>query len=265
MNNQITALCQELDMPHEISAEAASVDISQISRHIDTLISPEINDEVYKTIAADIGEDPRGIRTLALHLTAALKSRELYDQRGINNAIFIDTMKCFSRFVREYTAQYDHYGFNTGFWSWRQLSLKLFRLGVLEFETTEREGKKVLSVHIPSDAVMTKEALACSYKWAAEFFNNYEYEYIYCDTWLLSPALKDMLPEGSRILNFMADYEILSTAPDAKDFMTRVYVKEYPDYASLPENTSLQRAVKKHLLAGGKVGNAFGRYRPSYK
>lgn len=261
MNNQILALCKEIEMPQGISEEAAAADISAVTKFIDTLTSPGLNDEEYKKITDATGDDPRGIKNLALQLSAAVKTREMYKQKNIGDNIFIDTMKCFTRFVLEDVPKYDYYGFDRGWWTYRQLALRIFRLGVLEFETTKREGEKVLSVHIPSDSVMTREALDSSYKQAAEFYKDYDYKYMYCDTWLLAPPLKELLPKESRILNFMADYDIKSTNPDADDFMGWVFVKKYPDLESLPEKTSLQRAVKKHLMAGGKVGSAYGVYK----
>ena len=261
MKQMILDLCRDLDMPERIANEAASADISPMQKYIDGLLSKETGDETYKALAESIGEDPRGIKMLALQLAAALRSREMYAKRNFSDQIYIDTMKCFPRFIQECEWRTGHPGFDTGWWSWRHLSLTLFRLGTLEFETNDVDGIKTLSVHIPSNAVMTRENLNASYKWAAEFFTWYDYEYIYSDTWLLSPALKELLPEGSRILEFMSDYDIEKINPDGQSFMEFLFKKKYPDIDSLPEDTSLRRAVKKHLKAGGKIGDAFGRYR----
>lgn len=263
MNHSLLALCQDINIPREIADEVATIDITPMAQYIDSLLSSEKAKITYEHVAS-LGDDPRGVKMLALQLTAALHSRAIYVQKGISDHIFIDTMKCFTRFVCEHLIQFDHYGFDRGWWTWQQLSLNLFRLGTLEFEMKIKENKNILSVHIPSDAVMTKADLDTSYQWAnnffAEYFPDFKYEGVYCDTWLLAPVLKEMLKPGSKILNFMADYSILSTNPDAKDFMMWVYMKEYPDIDSLPENTSLQRDIKKHLQTGGKVGTALGQY-----
>ena len=268
--NLLLALCQNIGIPPEISYEVASFsetfDLNPVSHLVENLSFADKAEKANDALQT-LGDDPRGIRILTMQLTAALHSRELYAQKGISDKIFIDTMKCFSRFMGEHLEQFGHYGFNRGFWTWRQTALLLFRLGALEFEMKTLEGKNVLSVHIPSDAVMTREGLDASYKWAKEFFAQYfrdfHYENIYCGTWLLAPVLKEMLPEGSKILNFMSDYEIFKTNPDSQDFMIRVYKKSYPDLLSLPEDTSLQRAIKKHLLAGGTIGDASGYYNPA--
>ena len=258
-------LCEEIELPEEFTAEVIDFikdfDFSSVCEHINNLLLPEKAEAAYEALREAEGD--RGIKMLAYQLSAALLCRKSYNEKGISNKIFIDTMKCFSRFVKEHKIQFDCYGFDRGWWTWQQLSMSLFRLGVLEFEMRTDEGVNILSVHIPSDSVMTREALGDSYNRAAEFFPKYykefKYEGMYCNTWLLAPALKDMLPAGSRILNFMEDYEILSETPDGDSFLMWVYWKEYPNYESLPEDTSLRRAVKKHLLAGGKIGEARGR------
>jgi len=269
----LLALCQDTNIPQEISCEVVSFaetfDIMPVAHFVEDLCladKAEAANQALQALINDpaLGDDPRGIRILTMHLTAALKSRDIYAQKGISDHIFIDTMKGFSRFIREYRVQFGHYGFDRSFWTWRHPALLIFRLGTLEFEIKTLENKNVLSVHIPSDAVMTREGLDASYKWAktffAQYFNDFHYEHIYCGTWLLSPVLKELLPENSKILNFMSDYEIFKVNPDSQGFMRWVYKQTYPDLSSLPEETSLQRTIKKHLLAGGKIGDASGYY-----
>ena len=88
---------------------------------------------------------------LSYMLTAAFYSLEEYEEKGIPKEIFTDTMKCFSRFTQEHYKSYGYYGFDQGFWTGRQLSLQLFRLGELEFEKTIEENQKIIvvSCHLP--------------------------------------------------------------------------------------------------------------------
>lgn len=71
--------------------------------------------------------------------------------------------------------------FDRAFWAWRHLACRLFRLGTLEFEYRAAgadeplpsgigPGTPVLSVHIPSDARLSDDALPGSYGQADEFF-----------------------------------------------------------------------------------------------
>lgn len=143
---------------------------------------------------------------LSYMLTAAFYSLEEYEEKGIPKEIFTDTMKCFSRFTQEHYKSYGYYGFDQGFWTGRQLSLQLFRLGELEFEKTIEENQKIIVVHIPSDAILTEENCKKSLRMADDFFReedcSYEHVPYSCNSWLLSPALKNLLPEQSNILKF---------------------------------------------------------------
>ena len=260
----IDALYRDIGLPPEITSEVSRISetITPAPAQIETLLNSKTAEAAYQSIRDNIGPDPRGLKMLTIQLTAALTTRKRYAKKAIDDIIFIETMKCFTRFVREHMVTFGHYGFDRGWWTYRQLAMSIFRLGVLEFEMLENH----LSVHIPSDAVMTRQRLDDSYAWAKRFFakhfSHYKYDGMYCDTWLLSPVLQEILPPTSKILNFQADYEIISTEPEADSFMLWVFKKEYPDIDSLPEDTSLQRAIKNRLKSGGKIGNAYGRVKP---
>ena len=259
---KLLMLCSDIQLPAEMKQEVArtaeTLDISPLAAHIEALLSIETAAAAYNAIKDHLGNDPKGIKMLTVELTAAARVRELYAEKGIDDAVYVSTMKCFTRFINEYMTTFGHYGFDRGWWAYRQLAQSIYRLGVLEFEMLE--GK--LSVHIPSDAVMTREELDRSYAWARQFFarhyRDYRYEGMYCGTWLLSPVLREMLPAGSKILNFQDDYDIVSVNLESESCMNWVFKKEYPDIDSLPEDTTLQRAIKNHLKAGGKIGTASG-------
>jgi len=246
-------LCKAIDLPKDFAKEVMDADIGDLTGHVDGLMDIKTAEQTYESI-----KSLSGTEILALQLTAALRCRESYIQKGISEQIFVDTFKCFSRFVGEHMRTFDYYDFDRGWWTLRHVSMQIFRLGVLEFEKITKDGKPVLSVHIPSDSKMTREALDESYRMAVDFFKDYDFEDFYCSTWLLCPKLKALLPAGSRILNFMADYELTEVYEDSDSYMKWVFVKKYLDFDSLPENTHLQRAIKGHLKAGGTIGAATG-------
>ena len=216
-----------------------------------------------------------GFKEMAIFLIAALRTREAYEEMGIDDGIFIHTMSLFRRIIAEYVVHYGKIGFNRGHWFYRQIANVITRLGVLEFETLLLdEGAEVglpgetnvpvLSVHIPSDAVMTREALDESYQTALQFFPKYypdfKFKRFHCSTWLLAPALRELLQAGSRILNFQDDYCLTDIDEDDKGHMFWIFNIRgaAPDYAALPEDTALRRAAKRHLMAGGRIGAASG-------
>ena len=120
-------------------------------------------------------------------------------------------------------------------------------------------GAPALSVHIPGDAMCTPEALHASYARRADFFaRDGALPLTYCRTWLLSPRVKELLPPGSGIRNFMEDYTLADWDPD--DNSGRLWLFGAPGIpdAALPERTSLQRGAKELLLQGKPLGSGLG-------
>lgn len=219
--------------------------------------------------AAVLPGDLRGADVLAEQLLAAVKNRQDGPWRDVDEAVWIGTMKCFSRFVREHFASRSYYGFDRGFWTTRQRDAKLFRLGELEYElVVEADGARAIGLHIPSDASLEPERLNASLSKARDFlsrrFPDWADAPIKCSSWLLSPALKDLLPPGSRILAFQAAFDLTGTNPEADDVLQWVFgLSEAQKKAGcrledLPEDTTLRHNMKGFMRAGGRVGIAEG-------
>lgn len=273
-SDRITSLCREINMPNEaaiqIKNNVETMDFQPIEAAFCDLFHIDRGKSAYDTIDAFCQKEQNGLKALTVYLLAALHTREIYLEKGIKNEIYIDTMKMFARFVNEHFISYGNYGYDRGWWTYRILSSSLYRLGQLEFEMCNLKedvkigsiGDPVVSIHIPSDAVMTKEELDHSYKAAMDFFEkyykDYHYKFMFTHTWLLAPALKQMLSKDSKILLFQSDYTIIYTDENDNSFMEWVYKKTYDDFNELPERTSLERNIKKHLLNSGKIGSAFG-------
>ena len=207
-----------------------------------------------------------GIGELSEHLLIAVNNRENGVWKAFPEDIFIATMGCFSRFVREHYVSYGSYGFDRGFWTTRQATAHLFRIGELEYEFID-DDKDHIHIHIPSDAKLTAPLLNQSVSDARVFLKTYfpgrEKDTFALESWLLSPVLKELLPSGSRILLFQAAFDITEVYPDEKDFISWIFnVAEGQmkniEFTDLPENTSLQKSTKALLLSGGIVGSASG-------
>ena len=226
------------------------------------LLIPAAWDDALARLKALIGDDPRGMKVLTFMLVCCGETWDSYQSLGISDDIYIETLKCFTRFINEHLESYGTFGFDRDFWTMRQLSARLFRLGTLEFELTEDRGQKAVHVHIPSDADLSPQARHRSYDTARDFiarlFPAYEGVPFLCTSWLLSPALKECLPESSRILSFQSEYKVTEVFPDHDQFLTWVYKRPDIPLADLPESTTLQRNLKKYLLAGGRIGEAAG-------
>ncbi len=264
---EIKDLCRRIDIPNEILEPIIDFDArfhyELIKESMSKLFFRETWDEGREEIKKCLGEDPGGIRMLACMLKCCLKTYDLYREWGISEEIFVSTMKCFGRFVREHKEAYGDYAFDRDFWTARQISGQLFRIGELEYELVNKNGSRYVSLHIPSDARLLSEGISQSLHRAKAFISEKFPEYgkadMVCHSWLLSPTLKKLLPEESNILKFQSCFSIENIGSDDKEYMRWVFKRTDLPLKALPENTLLQRKLKNYLLEGGKVTEARGK------
>ena len=213
-----------------------------------------------------------GADILIRQLTEAVESRKYGAWHRFPEKIWLDTMKCFPRFIAEHRRSYGWDGFDRGFWTTRQIGARLFRIGELEYELVEESGvaapHSFISLHIPSDAKLQPDLLNESVKKAREFLSEYFPDRadlpVYCESWLLSPRLREWLPETSNIIRFQNAFGIEET--DLTDDAALEWVfciaegqRAGVNPAALPEDTSLRRCMKADLLAGSHPGSARGK------
>lgn len=263
-------LCEQIALPGEVTKtvifQADRIKEKPLTELLQGLTEADNYRQAQKELTEALGEDEGGMKQLACMLLAALLSYEKYKEKGISREVFTDTMKCFTRFVKEHQESYGVYGFDRGFWTGRQLSMLLFRIGELEYEFLEDTtlyGKKVIDIHIPSDARLTAEACLESAEKAGKFLKTYFAEKadlpFMCCSWLLSPALESLLPKEANINRFRGLFVLEEWQKEEEDFMQWVYKRTDYCLEELPEETSLQKKMKEYLLAGGKVGTAKGK------
>lgn len=224
--------------------------------------------ENFHALEKALAPDKNGIKMLAYLSHCALRSWDLYRQKGIPYSIFLDTMKFLTRFFDSDLKLIGRPVFRWGWWFPRQLALKEFRIGIFEYEMTCRESSDILSLHIPSDALLTDENIRRSFAEAHTFFTKYYPSYanvgVYCETWLLTPCLKELLPAHSRILHFQSFFDILQTDDNSPAFCDWVFPGAPKNLKDLPEKTSLQKNAKTYLLSGKKIGWTLGKLKDCY-
>lgn len=217
-------------------------------------------DEAVRDMQEKLGEDQYGIKALWEELNIACETYEKYQKKGIADDIFIATMKFCTRFLKEFNDAHGEYRYVWAWWFPRQLSMQEYRIGSLEFEVAESE--QCIYIHIPSDADLSRESVLQAISVFREFCLQYYPEWVgiqvCCDSWLLSPALKDLLESESKIIQFQNMFEIQSVDYDSPWFMGWVYPGFDGELKDLPEKTRLQSAMKAYLLGGKKVGSARG-------
>lgn len=264
---QITDLCKLIGLQKEMTEKVlefeAGCDFALLEKPMAKLFSESTWNEGRAELKARLGDDPEGVKILTCMLRCGIKTFAMYQEKGISEDIFADTFKCFTRFISEHKVSYGKYGFDRDFWTVRQIAGDIFRIGELEYELFCHDGKRGIGLHIPSDAKLDREKLRASYEDAKKFLKEYFPEYsdveIICKSWLLSPELSKVLPAGSKILEFQKAFIIEETDYENDSFLEWVYKRRDLEIEELPEDTTLQKNLKKYLLAGGKPGEGVGR------
>ena len=123
-----------------------------------------------------------------------------------------------------------------------------------EYTVRLRPGDDCLSVHIPSQGALTVEACRDSYESALAIFKEHyptlDVKALHCHSWMMSPELDAILKPESNLLAFQKPYMKFPAETEGKDVLNFVFKLKFKTYADLPEETSLQRSLKKMYLSG---------------
>ncbi len=211
---------------------------------------------------------------LFLCLSKRLEAR--YAECGIDREIFYHSMLDLRYKLAECKAVKGIVGSFVAYWFPGFFDLTRFAFGRLQFETVplkydyEKDGKSLkkgslaLNVHIPRSGLPLDET-ACreAYGAAAQFFaDRLEGEILFvCDSWLLYPENKNMLPEASNIRRFMERYDLIAWGhyKDNVD-LWRLFDTDEQNPDRLPTDTTFRRNYVSHLKQGGRTGWGYGAF-----
>lgn len=263
----ITKLCDCIELQPEIKscvlAFAEHFDFGTVDRQLKDFLVYEKMKAAQIELRSVLGDDEDNVGILACMLKASSDVYDIYKAKNIDDEIYFDTMKCYTRFIDETYKMTGKLYFDRYWWTVRQAGCHLFRIGELEYEMKHLDDKIIIGIHIPSDIDFSSSAVDSSIENAKTFFQEHypelastEYR---CHSWLLDGQLKTMLNENSNIVNFQNRFEIFDEGEVGTDFIEWLYNTKSTDYSALSETTSLQRNIKKHLLSGGVIRNAYGR------
>jgi len=119
-----------------------------------------------------------------------------------------------------------------------------------------KEGETVLDLHIPAGGGMNWETIVSSFRRAAAFFRQYHpdrpFKALVVTTWFMDPRLADILPPDSNPLKLQRAVSLYPTGPDP-DSLWFVFLRSvtHTPAASLPRDTSVQKAMAAYLEKGG--------------
>lgn len=214
---------------------------------------------------------------LLMLIEAAQNALAAYKTDGTPEKVFWDTFSDLRYKAIECKENYNVWGTFVAFWYPIFYSKEIVKLGRLEFQDsayafgdeytkngyTVKRGDKVKSIHIPSSGEPFDEtARLQSYKAAYEYFKdelNGGPLVCVCHSWLLYPEYGKILAPNSNIVSFQKDFDMVESESGEFEDSWRLYGADHDKpTADLPERTSMQRAFKKHLLAGGTTGEGKG-------
>lgn len=260
----MTDLARKINLPDEVVCKVKRL----YSEHEDA-----INLCADKCLTDSFGilgkKDP--LFRLAVILVLAVKVKDRYDEAGIDEKIYYDTMSD----IKIWADKCGEKGLENYSWLKNHVCFELFRIGRLQFqlyECTNRTvlykklpfdyGEKVIYVHIPEGEKLEKEKCEASLKKANKFFSkffpDYSYRYYFCESWLLFEGNREFMSADSNIVNFMSLFEIGYSVKIDKQAIERIFGKRHFFKKSYPEKTTLQKQAKKYMLNGKRLGVGVG-------
>ena len=204
---------------------------------------------------------------LAVILMCAVRAKERYEKMDISEEIYLSTMSD----IKIWCENADNEGIKNYGWLKNHLKLELFRLGRLQFQLYECKnktlnykklpfayGERVIYVHIPQGERLEREKCIESFRMAEEFFRkhfpDYNYNWYFCESWLLFEGNKNFMAKDSNILAFASLFTHCYSIKVDVQTIERVFGKRRLLKRSYPESTALQRSLKKYMLSGGRAG-----------
>ena len=198
-----------------------------------------------------------------------------YQEKGIDDSIFFDTMKSLSWISEKCFNESGIYGIpqvTYRAWYRRHVNATIFRIDRLEFEIIGslydfdlnghhiNKGDTCIYVHIPGGSPLDFQECENAYDKAREFFHKgfgFDPVIFYCGSWLLHPWLVEDFPD-SRIAKFQKQFQLADIVQDEPVIRSWIFNKSDAPYDELPIKTSLHKAAAHRLKNGLSIGYARG-------
>ena len=192
---------------------------------------------------------------------------------GIHRKILYDTLQELFLWTRSCSRRKGRLWLENLWWVKLHLTMKLFRLGRLNFcmgaEPFDRsdlglvKGDPIIEVHIPRADSLTREDCLRSFEQAGSFFATYfpefQYQYFSCFSWLLDSKLKELLPADSNIIRFQELFQVV-LEEESEETLHYVFGKgtTRENLAEKECGSSLARKVRDSVLAGAVFHESYG-------
>ena len=196
-------------------------------------------------------------------LVPVLKDTLIHQSGNIlGNAGCTDTENSFITVFNESETEYTAHPSNNGL---IEANLKVFNKD--QYKLILKPGDHVLSVHIPRGANISRQQVIQSFKSgfndAIKYYPDFSFIAIYCHSWLLDPNLEKLMNPNANIPQFGKLFTRCPAKSAGTEVFSFIFQRKMP-LTDLPENTSLERAVKEHYINGKFVLAYTGIILPSH-
>lgn len=203
--------------------------------------------------------DVLGMGVLAmLALVATVDEvRDFHRSRGVCDALSWRALSDLGQQTYVHRLTYGSFGLHTQGWLCVAWSGALYWLGRLQFNLHWESGEWMLSTHIPRSGPLTPESVDASFEEATRFFAKHFGDYpttgFFCASWLLDPQLAAAVSPESNMARFQRRWSLFGEAMQADaDALFFTFARRGDvDLETLPQRTSLQRAIVDRLRSGG--------------
>lgn len=203
--------------------------------------------------------------------------RRYYEEKNVSFEIWRDSVADMKYKLMECRAVYGEWGTFSKDWFRCLFDMTRFGFGALQFHKTKfhyeynhngitlTPDSTVIAVHIPrTGKPLDRNSVNNAYQRARAFFESWLGTPVVfvCHSWMLFPKLEEVLSPQSNLLAFAKDYDVFDYGEYADYEETwRIFDKRFtPELETLPQKTSLQRAVLEWIKQGEKFGWGYGVY-----
>lgn len=214
-------------------------------------------------------------------VAAAPHTRRWWAARGVGDDVVRATLADVGRHVTHTRRRHGHGGLCANA-DWLALHVRgrIVQLGRLQWErmllsaddaagiTAQglevAAGEQALGCHVPDycgpfTPAGCDDSTARAVRFLAQAFPDEAPRLATCHSWLLDPALGDLLPPGSNIASFRRRFSVVPrTVTDDRAVVQFVFGRPEEDLDALPQGTTLERAVVGHLRDGGHWTGGLG-------
>ena len=158
-----------------------------------------------------------------------------------------------------YNRGYDSIRVSQMLWGVYFIRGRIIEIGRLQYELYDNNIK----IHIPGGKRLIYDEVIDSLKksryYIKKYFNLDNCEY-YCNSWLLSLDLRDILDNNSNIIKFQSLFDIEVGDSCVDDILNFVFdIRDILSYNELKEETTLKRGLKKYLLESKDIKMGLGK------